>query len=82
MQTSLRPALRPTPRHQTVRAVRETDGRLKLLEPVELPDGVIVTLTLDVPLGRAREPRDAVGTWHMGPVKLPLTRDVIYGDEG
>lgn len=65
---------------RTVRAIRADDGRLELLEPVDLPRHLEITVTLEI----ADEPQSGVvrelPTRKLGVPKVPITRDVIYAD--
>jgi hypothetical protein len=66
---------------RTIRAVPQEDGRLELLEHVELPKGQVISITLDV-LEQERDEasRVVLPTRKLGAPKLPVTRDEIYAD--
>lgn len=64
---------------RVVRAIPRR-GRLDLLEPLDLPEGQPVQVTVEslAPVLPVAE-REPLGTWNLG-VKQPLTRDEIYAD--
>ncbi len=63
------------------RAVRHEDGHLKLLDPVELPSGTVINVTLDLPEPSEIE-RTRVGLLvrDLGAMKGRISRDEIYGE--
>ena len=64
---------------KTVRAIKR-DGHLELLDPVDLPDGEEVKVTLEVVtpvLPAADKPH--LATWDLG-VKGAIKREDIYDD--
>ena len=56
-------------------------GRIELLEPVELPEGSEVDVTVEVPEAPKKLPTLTFRTWDLG-VKQPLAREDIYEDVG
>jgi hypothetical protein len=66
---------------RTVRAVKAADGHLELLEHVDLPQGQVIPVTLELPdeTRLATAPSD-LPIRDLGPVKGALTRDEIYAD--
>jgi hypothetical protein len=62
---------------RTVRAVRESDGRLRLLERVDLDAGAVVTVMVDDK--RSRHPV-MLPLRKLGVPKTALTREQLYGD--
>ncbi len=70
---------RRTMNRRTVRAIPREDGRLELLDPVELAMGREIPVTLDLPEESERRPVVAkLPTRRLGTPKVPLTRDEIY----
>ena len=64
---------------RTVRAIKR-NGCLELLDPVDLPEGKEVRVTLDVvvPAARAKD-MPQLATWDLG-VRTPLRREDLYDD--
>lgn len=68
---------------RSVRAVRHEDGHLKLLDPVELPPGKVIRVTLDLPEpADMTQPRIGLPVRDLGPMKGHVSRDEIYGEPG
>ena len=65
---------------RTVRAVRHEDGHLELLDPVKLPPGTKVSVTLDVAEEAPPRKRPTLPVRKLGPLRESLSRDEIYGD--
>jgi hypothetical protein len=62
------------------RAVRDADGRLTLLDPLDVPTGTVVAVSVEVPEGAGPEGAGrALRSWRLG-VRRPVTRDAIYGE--
>ena len=56
-------------------------GQLEPTEPVALPEGTVVELTLEVPEELQARPRVTFRARKLG-VRQPLTREAIYEDVG
>jgi predicted DNA-binding antitoxin AbrB/MazE fold protein len=56
---------------KTVHAIHR-GGRLELLEPIDIPEGTEVTVTVELP--------PALPIRSLGPMKGSLVREGIYGD--
>jgi hypothetical protein len=56
-------------------------GHLEPVEPMALPDGTIVELTLEIPEPPESRPRVSFRPRKLG-VRQPLTREAIYEDVG
>lgn len=66
---------------RSVRAVRHEDGHLKLLDPVELPSGRVIQVTLDLPEATSdAQPRVGLPVRDLGPMRGHVSRDEIYGE--
>ena len=66
---------------RTVRAIRQADGRLELLEPVELPKDQVFTVTIDLPdEARSGAAAAELESRRLGAPKAEITRDLIYAD--
>lgn len=73
------PGLRARSPQRGARAVREADGRLTLLDPLDVPTGTVVAVSVEVPEGPGTEQAGgALRSWRLG-VRQPVTRDEIYG---
>lgn len=56
------------------------NGRLELLERIELPEGQPIQVTLEFPVAsNDQEQKPALAIWDLG-IKGPLTREQIYDD--
>lgn len=64
---------------KTVHAIRH-GGNLELLEPIDIPEGSEVTVTVELPpVVRPATPA-ALPIRSLGPMKSSLAREDIYGD--
>ena len=64
---------------KTVHAVRH--GRnLELLEPLDLPEGLRVAITVELPPAPRPQAHSAFPVRSLGPMKGSLDREEIYGD--
>ena len=65
----------------TVRAVRHPDGHLELLEPIDLPLGAVVPITVELPDPPTDKHKPELPpVRNLGRMKGPLTREEIYDD--
>lgn len=55
--------------------------RLELLEPLELPEGSEVDVTVEVLEAPKKLPNVVLRTWNLGLGSRPITREDAYGDE-
>jgi hypothetical protein len=64
---------------RTVRATRASDGHIQLLEPVDLPGGVVFTVVLEVADVATNEQQPlTLPVRRLGRTRAALTRDEIY----
>ena len=64
---------------QTVHAVLH--GRsLELIEPLDLPEGLRVAITVELPPAPRPQAHSAFPVRNLGPMKGSLDREEIYGD--
>ena len=64
---------------KTVHAVRHGQN-LELLEPLDLPEGLRVAITVDLPPAPRPQAQSAFPVRSLGPMKGKLGREEIYGD--
>jgi hypothetical protein len=64
---------------KTVHAVRRGQ-RLELLEPPDLPEGLEVAITVELPAATPPAARLVLPIRSLGPMKVSLNREEIYGD--
>jgi hypothetical protein len=63
---------------KTVHAIRY-GGTLELLEPIDIPEGIEVTVTVDLPVGGPRTaPTAGLPIRSLGPMRGDLGREDIY----
>ncbi|MBI4598977.1 hypothetical protein HY734_02145 [Candidatus Uhrbacteria bacterium] len=65
---------------RSIRAVQREDGRLELLEPVTIPHGRVIEVSLELPEeNKHAHPPVSIPCWK-GTVIGTLSRDEIYAD--
>jgi len=64
---------------KTVHAIRH-GGNLELLEPIDIPEGTEVTVTVDLPLVSRPTATATLPIRSLGPMKGSLRREDIYDD--
>jgi hypothetical protein len=64
---------------KTVHAVRRGQN-LELLEPLDLPEGLRVAITVELPPAPRPQAHSAFPVRSLGPMKGSLDREEIYGD--
>jgi hypothetical protein len=66
---------------KTVHAVRRGES-LELLEPLDVPEGTELALTIEIPLMPAQVVQFCLPIRSLGPIKGTLGREDIYGAAG